>query len=141
MTRRTLTKKQKFEIDMIYRPKIEAIFANSYSSEKESFKKAKSHLQIVDLMTRSYQFRDFFNSKDELFSFLDTFKDVIKWENIIGYNSYAIAERFKCMVKFLEKYHTFMSPYCWNELSQKHYFLNNDKLVIKYADKLNWQCV
>jgi len=129
-----LTKVQKFNLEMVYKPMIEPYYKNpNYKDMKDE--------EIIDSMVKFLYFYFSQDKLDKIFEFLDLYKELINdcsWRMLFNgarrhhNNKYSQ----ETIIKIAERYDTFLGRETWNELSQ--IVKKDDDFVKKYKDKLNW---
>jgi len=141
--RRRLTKKEKFDIDILYRPylikersKRNQKFLYSYEKNLETL----SHLRILEIFSNNCE--GYFNDKDkdEFYLFLSDYADLLNWTSIFQ-TLLNITYRYKDTINFIDLFKEYFDSKCWNIISRSYMCYDNDNLIRKFKDKLNWEII
>jgi len=142
--KRSLTKEQKFNLEMIYKPMFFSLYDN---------KLVIDHLNVADIKRRYDLFLMCFvrrlgtifagNSKG-LYDFLDEYKENLCWADVLKNIAYETHIDLRnnnreniTLQTIIPKYSQYFNSKCWNYISQKFYHGDED-LIREYKDKLNW---
>jgi len=139
--RRKLTKQEKFDIDLLYRPYLikrrsRIVESNLYEYEKNL--ENLPHLKILDLFSKD--FSEYFKDRDELYLFLSDYGDLLNWNKVLKEALHTL-RMIKCNddVEFVETFKEYMTDNCWEILTRR--FLNNNEFLRKFKNKLDWDFI
>lgn len=98
--------------------------------------------ETIDVITeRMYILGDI----DKKYKFVEEFENVIDWDKLVCNNGlWSHDEKYsgrQLIKKFLEKYDSRLTPKHWKHISRLSDFYDDDKLLEKYKDEVNWQMV
>jgi len=141
--KRRLTKKEKFNIDIFYRPFLvnrrnkRTGFIFQYENNFESL----SHLKILEIFSRDY-LDDYFKNKDkdEFYMFLNDYEDLLNWRAIIP-RALNLAVNFKDVVNFVDCFKEYFDDVSWKNTSRKYECFHNNEFLRKFKDKLDWEFI
>jgi len=142
MERRTLTKKQKFELEMIYKPMIlegaKPLIPKQNLIKLQEFKGIK----LVDEIVKGYL--GCF-TKDDLFLFLSEFDDIVNWRDVVlnaGYTD-AVGSSRDNFIEFLDcfKEQLSLDEKCWHIISMKYDVNSNEDIIRRFKDYLDWEVI
>jgi len=133
---RKLSKQQKFDLDLIYKP----IFESEYTVYKKLGD--LSYVETLDKMTTYlYVFEKVGKNKEFIYNFLNEYADVIDWK--IVFKNVTLINKFG-LDDFLNEFKDWIinKKEVWYNLTKdfcKYYILSfNEDFIRKYKDYLSW---
>jgi len=138
-----LTKEQKFNLNIIYKPKL----FNSFSTQSIQLSALERLEKDDKFLLRCITERlnlVFLADSESLYKFLDEYKEQLNWNEVLKNLTYEVhidhTNNVKTNVtlnKILPRYSQYFSSNCWNYITQE--FRHGDEdLIREYKDKLNW---
>jgi len=127
--KKKLSKQEKFDLELIYKP----LFSTVSSIELSSFKDDKAFInKFVDFIDEIYK-----NDLDATYTFLVDYEDFINWYRVTN-----VAHAFinQDPVRFADMFHDQfdLETRCWERLCHNYFFHSNEEFIRKYKDKLDW---
>jgi len=142
--RRKLTKQEKFDIDLFYRPylidrrnKITSSGSLLYEYEKKI--EQHSHLRVLEIFSEN--FSDYFKGKDkdEFYLFLSDYGDLLNWKKILLPIVNLAHYEFKDLVNCIDSFKEYLNSETWGMLSRDYKCYENIEFLRKFKDKLDWE--
>jgi len=130
--KRILSKKQKFDLEMVYKPMLINIGPRYkvYSNLKD--------IKLFDVFMKYIS--TCIKDKDELFLFLSEYEDFINWDSFIYHNSYDFYDK-GYLFEFLYLFKNNLDKSCWDRLSEYWYCYSSKEFIKRYKDYINWETI
>jgi len=138
-----LTKEQKFDLNIIYRPMFFSVFGRKSLGEFTLEQLDKDDKKFLDCLSERTSLVFAGNSED-LYQFLDEYKENLNWLKVLKNLHYEVKISYLddkqdnvTLNKILPRYSQYFNKSCWNYVTQKIYH-GNENIIREYKDKLNW---
>jgi len=131
-----LTKEQKFNLEMIYKPMYNKII-EKYLFDHHIVLRNKNCTETDILYIRiiSQKFRWY----GDIIPFLDLYKDYVIWNKVLNNNAFSIVDQGDLMIEICSRYKEYLTGKVWRHLSANPgYYGLTDEFVRKFKDNLDW---
>jgi len=140
--RRKLTKQEKFDIDIIYRPYL-IEYRNRFKRTPYKYwyeLEKLSHLRVLEIFSEnlSHYFEN--KDKDEFYLFLSDYEDLLNWKKILPL-IINMGLHYKDLVNCIDLFKEHLDSESWTQLSCNYSCYNDENFIRRFKDKIDWKII